>query len=206
MAKKKVDSSGNISLDKGGNIALISKHVPMTKKTYQEEVVKKLIEEFGYSSIMAVPKIEKVVVNVGWGEAVEDPDSLDVVVDELTLITGQKAVKTYAKKSISNFKIRQGVAIGAKVTLRKNLMWNFLDVLINIALPRTKDFSGLPVKGFDGRGNYSFSIKEQIVFPSIKYDMIKQVHGMDITVVTTAKTDAEAYKLLKYIGFPFKEG
>jgi len=198
MAKRK-------SVVEVGESVNIKSFVPKTKKLYEEEVVKKLMEEFNYKSIMAVPKIEKIVVNVGWGEAVVDPDSLDVVVDELTLITGQKAVKTYAKKSISNFKIRKGMAIGAKVTLRKTLMYNFLDVLINIALPRTKDFNGVSTKGFDGRGNFSFSIKEQVVFPSIKYDMIKQIHGMDITIVTTAKTDLEAYKLLKYLGFPFKE-
>lgn len=198
MAKRK----SVVEVGEGVNI---KSFIPRSKKVYEEEVVKKLMEEFGYKSIMAVPKIEKIVVNVGWGEAVADPDSLDVVVDELTLITGQKAVKTYAKKSISNFKIRKGMAIGAKVTLRKTLMYNFLDVLINIALPRTKDFNGVSTKGFDGRGNFSFSIKEQVVFPSIKYDMIKQVHGMDITIVTTAKTDLEAYKLLKYLGFPFKE-
>lgn len=178
---------------------------PMSKKLYETEVVKKLMDEFGYKSIMAVPKLEKIVVNVGWGEAVTDPDSLDVVVNELTLITGQRAVKTYAKKSISNFKIRKGQAIGAKVTLRKILMYNFLDVLIHIALPRTKDFNGVSTKGFDGRGNFSFSIKEQVVFPSIKYDMIRQIHGLDVTIVTTARTDLEAYKLLKYLGFPFKE-
>lgn len=198
MAKRK-------SVVEVGESVNIKSFVPKTKKLYEEEVVKKLMEEFNYKSIMAVPKIEKIVVNVGWGEAVVDPDSLDVVVDELTLITGQKAVKTYAKKSISNFKIRKGMAIGAKVTLRKTLMYNFLDVLINIALPRTKDFNGVSTKGFDGRGNFSFSIKEQVVFPSIKYDMIKQIHGMDITIVTTAKTDLEAYKLLKYLGFPFRE-
>ncbi|MCS7299003.1 MAG: 50S ribosomal protein L5 [Spirochaetia bacterium] len=177
----------------------------MSKKLYETEVVKKLMDEFGYKSVMAVPKLEKIVVNVGWGEAITDPDSLDVVVDEITLMTGQRAVKTYAKKSISNFKIRKGQAIGAKVTLRKILMYNFLDVLIHIALPRTKDFNGVSTKGFDGRGNFSFSIKEQVVFPSIKYDMIKQIHGLDVTIVTTARTDVEAYKLLKYLGFPFKE-
>ncbi|MEN2998418.1 MAG: 50S ribosomal protein L5 [Brevinematia bacterium] len=198
MAKKK-------SVIEVGESVGIKSFVPKSKKVYEEEVVKKLIEEFGYKSTMAVPKIEKIVVNVGWGEAVTDPDSLDVVVDELTLITGQRAVKTYAKKSISNFKIRKGMAIGAKVTLRKTLMYNFLDVLIHIALPRTKDFNGISTKGFDGRGNLSFSIKEQVVFPSIKYDMIKQVHGLDVTIVTTAKTDVEAYKLLKYLGFPFRE-
>ncbi len=198
MAKRK-------SLVEVGEGINIRSFIPRSKKLYDEEVVKKLMDEFGYKSIMAVPKLEKIVVNVGWGEAVSDPDSLDVVVDELTLMTGQKAVKTYAKKSISNFKIRKGLAIGAKVTLRKTLMYNFFDILVNIALPRTKDFNGVSTKGFDGRGNFSFSIKEQIVFPSIKYEMIKQVHGLDVTIVTTAKTDLEAYKLLKYLGFPFKE-
>lgn len=198
MAKKR----SVVEVGEGVNVRSF---VPMTKKLYEEEVVRKLMDEFGYKSMMAVPKLDKIVINVGWGEAVTDPDSLDVVLDELTLIAGQRAVKTYAKKSISNFKIRKGMAIGAKVTLRKTLMYNFLDVLINIALPRTKDFNGVSTKGFDGRGNFSFSIKEQVVFPSIKYDMIKQIHGMDITIVTTAKTDYEAYKLLKYLGFPFKE-
>lgn len=198
MSKKK-------SVVEVGESVSIKNFVPRSKRIYEEEVVKKLMEEFKYKSIMAVPKIEKIVVNVGWGEAVTDPDSLDVVVEELTLITGQRAVKTYAKKSISNFKIKKGMPIGAKVTLRKTLMYNFLDVLIHIALPRTKDFNGVSTKGFDGRGNFSFSIKEQVVFPSIKYDMIRQIHGMDITIVTTAKTDLEAYKLLKYLGFPFKE-
>ncbi|MFN4245326.1 MAG: 50S ribosomal protein L5 [Brevinematia bacterium] len=198
MAKRK-------SVVEVGEGVSIKSFSPKTKRLYEEEVVKKLMDEFNYKSIMAVPKLEKIVVNVGWGEAVSDPDSLDVIVDELTLMTGQKAVKTYAKKSISNFKIRKGMPIGAKVTLRKTLMYNFLDILINIALPRTKDFNGVSTKGFDGRGNFSFSIKEQIVFPSIKYEMIKQIHGLDITIVTTAKTDLEAYKLLKYLGFPFRE-
>lgn len=198
MAKKK-------SVIETGQGVDIRTFTPMSKKLYETEVVKKLMDEFGYKSVMAVPKLEKIVVNVGWGEAITDPDSLDVVVDEITLMTGQRAVKTYAKKSISNFKIRKGQAIGAKVTLRKILMYNFLDVLIHIALPRTKDFNGVSTKGFDGRGNFSFSIKEQVVFPSIKYDMIKQIHGLDVTIVTTARTDVEAYKLLKYLGFPFKE-
>lgn len=179
--------------------------IPSLYKKYKEEVVPKLMQEFGYKSIMAVPRIEKVVLNVGAGEAINDPSYLDVAVEELTRIAGQKAVKTFARKSIANFKLRKGMAIGAKVTLRKILMWNFLDKLINYVLPRTKDFRGLSVKGFDGHGNYSLAIKEQIVFPEINYDMIKEIHGFDITIVTTAETDLEAYKLLKYLGVPFRD-
>jgi large subunit ribosomal protein L5 len=181
------------------------KYVPRLRAKYDKEVKKALMEEFKYSSPMALPKVERISVNMGVGEAINDKNILDAAADELSLIAGQHAVKTLARKSISNFKLRQGMPIGARVTLRGDRMYDFLDKLIAVALPRVRDFNGLKMSSFDGRGNYSMGLKEQIVFPEIDYDKISKVRGMDITIVTTAKTDEEAYKLLSFLGMPFKE-
>jgi large subunit ribosomal protein L5 len=177
---------------------------PRLRRHYDEVVRKRLIEEFGYANPMAVPKLEKIVINMGVGEAAGDQKKLDAAVAELTLISGQKPVKTKAKKAIAGFKIREGQAIGTKVTLRKARMYEFLDRLVTIALPRVRDFRGIPGnRGFDGRGNYSLGLKEQIVFPEINYDKVDAVRGMDITFVTTAKSDKEAKALLKAFDLPF---
>ena len=172
---------------------------------YKEDIVPKLTEEFEYDNLMAVPKLQKIVINVGAGEAINDEKYLDTVVENIGLITGQQPVKTKAKKSVSNFKLREGVPIGCKVTLRKKIMYEFIDRLINLSLPRTRDFQGVPNKSFDGRGNYTMGVKEHTVFPEINVDSAKFVHGMDITFVTSAQTDAEAYALLKHFGMPFKK-
>ncbi|MDR8394510.1 50S ribosomal protein L5 [Aliifodinibius sp. S!AR15-10] len=170
---------------------------------YKEEIIPQLKEGFGYDNIMAVPKLVKIVINAGVGDAVENEKVLDTVVNNMAKITGQQPVKTRSKKSISNFKLRQGMPIGCKVTLRKRIMFEFLDRLINLALPRTRDFQGVPDKSFDGRGNYTLGIKEHTIFPEINTDDVDLVHGMDITFVTTAETDEEAYALLKGFGMPF---
>jgi large subunit ribosomal protein L5 len=159
---------------------------------------------FDYKSVMAVPKVEKVIINMGVGDAIQNPDLLKAAVSDLTFISGQKPVVTKAKKSISNFKLRKGMSIGCMVTLRGNRMWEFLDKLLNVSLFRIRDFRGVSPKSFDGRGNYSLGLKEQMVFPEIEYDKIVKVRGMDITIVTTAKTDEEAYELLKSLGMPFR--
>lgn len=172
---------------------------------YKDEIVKKLTEEFKYDNLMAVPKLQKIVINVGVGNAINDTKELDSVVENIAQITGQKPVKTKAKKSISNFKLREGMPIGCKVTLRGKIMFEFLDRLINLALPRTRDFQGVPNKSFDGRGNYTMGIKEHTVFPEIDVDKTNQIHGMDITFVTNAETDEEAFTLLKHFGMPFKK-
>lgn len=170
---------------------------------YKNVVRQKMIEEFGYANPMQVPKIEKIVINVGVGEAVQDSKKLDAAVGEIALITGQKPIKTYAKKSIAGFKIREGMALGAKVTLRRDKMYEFLDRLITIALPRVRDFRGVNAKSFDGRGNYALGLKEQLVFPEIDYDKVSDIRGMDIIIVTSAKTDDEARALLKGFQMPF---
>ncbi|MEX0609674.1 MAG: 50S ribosomal protein L5 [Balneolaceae bacterium] len=172
---------------------------------YKEEIRQKLVEEFKYENGMAVPKLEKIVINVGVGEAITDKKALDTVVDNVAMITGQMPVTTKAKKSISNFKLREGMPIGCKVTLRQRIMFEFLDRLINLSLPRTRDFQGVPDKSFDGRGNYTMGIKEHTIFPEIDTDKVSKVHGMDITFVTSAETDEEAYALLKHFGMPFKQ-
>ncbi len=172
---------------------------------YKKEIVDKLVEEFKYENIMGVPKLKKIVINVGYGNAINDAKTLDVISDNIGIITGQKPVKTKAKKSISNFKLREGQEIGCKVTLRGKIMFEFLDRLINLALPRTRDFQGVPNKSFDGRGNYTMGIKEHTVFPEIDVDKASTIHGMDITFVTSAETDEEAFSLLKYFGMPFKK-
>ena len=173
------------------------------KEQYKAEVAPALMKQFGYKSVMQIPKIDKVVVNVGCGEAKENAKVLEAVVRDLTTITGQKAVITHAKKSVANFKLREGMPIGAKVTLRGNKMWEFLDRLFNVALPRVRDFRGISADSFDGRGNYALGIKEQLIFPEIEYDKIDKIRGMDIIIVTTAKTDEEGRALLQQVGAPF---
>lgn len=171
---------------------------------YKNEIISKLTEEFQYTNIMAVPKLEKIVLNVGVGESIQDKKVLDTIVSNMALITGQKPVTTKAKKSISNFKLREGMPIGCKVTLRGRIMYEFLDRLVTLALPRTRDFQGVPDKSFDGRGNYTMGIKEHTIFPEIDTDKVTKMHGMDVTFVTSAETDEEAYALLKHFGMPFK--
>jgi large subunit ribosomal protein L5 len=171
---------------------------------YQNVVRPALMKEFGYKNPMEVPKLDKIVVNMGVGEAVQDGKKIDAAVDNITAITGQKPVVTRAKKSIATFKLRENMPIGCKTTLRRDRMYEFLDRLINIALPRVRDFRGVPGKSFDGRGNYALGLKEQIVFPEIDYDKVDQVRGMDIIIVTTAKTDAEAKALLRGFSMPFQ--
>ena len=178
-------------------------NTPNLKKLYQDEVAPALMQKFGYKSTMQIPRLEKIVVNVGCSEARENAKVLDAVVNDLTTITGQKAVITKAKKSVANFKLREGMPIGAKVTLRGSKMWEFLDRLFNVALPRVRDFRGISADAFDGRGNYALGVKEQLIFPEIEYDKIDKIRGMDIVVVTTAKTDEEARELLKLVGAPF---
>lgn len=171
---------------------------------YKEEILPGLMKQFNYSSVMQVPKLEKIVLNRGVGEAVSDKKLIDASVEEFTLIAGQKPIVTIAKKSVSNFKLREGMPIGVKVTLRKGYMYEFLDRLINVAMPRVRDFRGIPVKGFDGRGNFTLGVKEQIIFPEINVDKINKISGLDITFVTSAPTDEEALALLKAFGMPFQ--
>ena len=171
---------------------------------YKETVVPALIKEFGYKNINEVPKLEKIVMNMGLGEVKDNSKSFQIAVDELTAIAGQKAVATVSKKAISNFKVRQGMIIGAKVTLRGNRMYEFLDRLVSIALPRVRDFKGVNNKAFDGKGNYAMGIKEQLIFPEISYDKVDKVRGLDIVFVTSAKSDEEAKALLSALGIPFR--
>ena len=176
---------------------------PNLKAKYNAEIAPALMQKFGYKSTMQIPRLEKIVVNVGCSEARENAKVLDAVVRDLTTITGQKAVVPKAKKSVANFKLREGMPIGAKVTLRGDKMWEFLDRLFNVALPRVRDFRGISADGFDGRGNFALGIKEQLIFPEIEYDKIDKIRGMDIVMVTTAKTDEEARELMKLVGAPF---
>ena len=178
-------------------------NTPNLKKLYQDEVAPALMQKFGYKSTMQIPRLDKIVVNVGCSEARENAKVLDAVVSDLTAITGQKAVITKAKKSVANFKLREGMPIGAKVTLRGNKMWEFLDRLFNVALPRVRDFRGISANSFDGRGNYALGLKEQLIFPEIDYDKIEKIRGMDIVICTTAQTDEEARELLRLLGAPF---
>ena len=182
---------------------MADKKVPNLKAKYQAEVAPALMQKFGYKSTMQIPRLEKIVVNVGCSDARENAKVLDAVVNDLTTITGQKAVITKAKKSVANFKLREVMPIGAKVTLRGDKMWEFLDRLFNVALPRVRDFRGISADAFDGRGNYALGIKEQLIFPEIEYDKIDKIRGMDIVMCTTAQTDEEARELLKQIGAPF---
>ena len=179
-------------------------YIPRLKKQYTDDIVPKLIEQFDYTTIMQVPRLTKICINQGVGAATGDKKLVDVAVNEMTLIAGQQAVATKARKSISNFKLREFMPIGARVTLRGTRMWEFLDRLIAVALPRVRDFRGVNDKSFDGRGNYTLGITEQIIFPEIDLDKVSKINGLDITFVTTAPTDNEAYALLKELGMPFK--
>ncbi len=174
------------------------------KQKYLEEVVPAMKEKFGYRNVMQVPKLEKVVINIGLGEAIQNAKAIDAAINDLKTITGQRPVVTRAKKSVAAFKVREGMQIGVKVTLRGNRMYDFVDKLFNVALPRVRDFRGIPSRAFDGRGNYTLGVKEQLIFPEIEYDKIDKVRGMDITLVTTAKTDEEARELLRLMGAPFQ--
>ena len=173
------------------------------RDTYKNEVAPALMKKFEYKSVMQIPKFDKIVVNIGAGDAKENSKVIDSIVADLTMITGQKAVPTYAKKSVANFKLRQGMKIGAKVTLRGEMMYEFMDRLFNFALPRVRDFKGINPDAFDGRGNYALGLKEQLIFPEIEYDKVEKIRGMDICFVTTAATDAEAKELLTLMGAPF---
>jgi large subunit ribosomal protein L5 len=175
------------------------------KEYYQEKIIPALMEKFNYTSVMDVPKVEKIVINMGVGDAVQNPKALDTAVEELSVISGQKPVVTKAKKSIAGFKLREGMPIGTKVTIRGARMFDFLDKLISVSLPRVRDFRGVSKKAFDGRGNYTLGIREQLIFPEIEYDKVNKVRGMDVVVVTTAKTDEEASELLAQLGMPFRK-
>ncbi|MGC5327778.1 50S ribosomal protein L5 [Brevibacillus sp. SYSU BS000544] len=175
------------------------------KEKYQAEIVPALMTKFSYASVMQVPKVEKIIINMGVGEAVANAKSLDTAIEDLQLIAGQKPVVTRAKKSIAGFKLREGMPIGAKVTLRGERMYHFLDKLMNVSLPRVRDFRGISSKAFDGRGNYTLGLKEQLIFPEVEYDKIDKVRGMDIVIVTSAKTDEEARELLTQMGMPFRK-
>lgn len=177
--------------------------LPVLQKRYREEIVPTMMEEFGYANVMMVPRITKLSVNIGMGEAVDNPKSMDAAVDMLRTITGQQPIITRAKKSVAGFKIREGRAIGVKVTLRGDRMWALLDRLMNVALPRIRDFRGVPGK-LDGRGNYTVGLREQLIFPEIDFDSIDKVRGMEITIVTTAQTDEEGRRLLELLGMPFQ--
>ena len=175
------------------------------QEKYQKEVIPAMIEKFGYKNIMEVPKLEKIVINMGVGEAKDNQKVLEAAMNDLSIIAGQKPILTRAKKSVANFKIRENMALGCKVTLRKAKMYEFADKLMTIALPRVRDFRGVSSKAFDGRGNYSLGVKEQLIFPEIEYDKIDKVRGMDIIFVTTANTDEEARELLRFLGMPFAQ-
>ena len=198
------DTQNTEGAPSGGGAATAPREIPRLQRLYAETVRNDLMKEFGYRNVMEIPKLEKIVINMGVGEAAGDQKKLDAAVADMTAISGQKPVRTKAKKAIAGFKIREGQAIGCKVTLRKARMYEFLDRLVTIALPRVRDFRGIPgTRGFDGRGNYALGLKEQIVFPEINYDRVDTVRGMDIQFVTTAKTDKEAKALLKAFQLPF---
>jgi large subunit ribosomal protein L5 len=208
--KKKGDqpeASGDKKQKKGAQEAtpVPEGYIPRLLKQYRETAVPNLKKRFGFDNVMQVPAIYKVILNVGIGDAHQDQKLLDSVIEELEIITGQKPVVTRARKSISNFKLREGMQVGVRVTLRRYRMWEFLDRLFNLTAPRIRDFRGFSDKSFDGRGNYSIGIKEQIVFPEIDYDRVAKIHGMDITMVTTAQNDEEAYALLEELGCPFRK-
>ena len=173
------------------------------KTMYQQEVAPALMKKFGYKSVMQIPRLDKIVINVGCGDAKDNTKAIEAIVKDITAITGQKAVVTKARKSVANFKLREGMAVGVKVTLRQDKMWEFLDRLFNVALPRVRDFRGISANSFDGRGNYALGITEQLIFPEIDYDKIEKIRGMDIVMCTTANTDEEARELLKLLGAPF---
>lgn len=183
---------------------MAERQLPKMEQRYREEVVKTMTEEFGYTNLMQVPRIQKLVVNIGMGEANDNPKTMDFAVDTLRTITGQQPVVTRAKKSVATFKLREGRPIGVKVTLRQEKMWSLLDRLVNVALPRIRDFRGVPAK-LDGRGNYTLGLREQLIFPEIDFDSIDKVRGMEITIVTTADTDEEGRRLLQLLGMPFQQ-
>lgn len=176
------------------------------KKRYDEEIVPALMKEFGLSNVMQVPRLKNIVVNVGVGEALDNAKALDSAVDDITVITGQRPIITKAKKSIASFKLREGRSIGVKVTLRGHRMWSFLDRLVNVALPRTRDFRGVSADSFDGRGNYTLGVREQLIFPEIKYDKIDKIRGFEVSIVTTAPNDEQGRRLLEMLGMPFARG
>ncbi|AEA34321.1 ribosomal protein L5 [Hippea maritima DSM 10411] len=184
---------------------MAEKYVPRLKTIYKEEIIPRLMKEFSYKNVMQVPKVEKVVLNVGLAEGMHDVKLLESVLDELATITGQRGIITRARKSIANFKLRKGMPIGCKVTLRGDRAYEFLDRFISFAIPRIRDFRGVPLKGFDGRGNYTLGITEQLIFPEINYDKIVKIHGLSVTIVTTAETDKEAKALLEAFGMPFRK-
>ena len=190
-------NAASISIRRRGSI------MQRLQNQYREEIIEDLMQDFGYDNVMQVPRIRKVVINIGMGEALDNPKSIEFAVNDLRTITGQQPVVTRAKKSIANFKLREGRAIGVKVTLRGGQMWAFLDRLITVALPRTRDFRGIPDK-FDGRGNYTLGLREQLLFPEIEYDQIDRIRGMEISINTTAETDEEARRLLELLGMPFR--
>lgn len=175
------------------------------KDIYRDEIAPALMKKFSYKSVMQIPKLEKIVVNVGCGEARDNPKMVEAILSDLAKITGQKAIPCKAKRSVANFKLREGMTIGAKVTLRGERMYEFIDRLFNVALPRVRDFRGISANGFDGRGNYSFGLRDQLIFPEIDYDKIDKVRGMDVSIVTTAKTDEESRELLGLLGAPFQK-
>lgn len=181
-------------------------YVPRLKEQYRQEIVPALMKEFGFKNVMQVPKITKIAVNIGLGEALQNAKALEAATEDLKTVTGQKPVITKARKSVATFKLREGMSVGAKVTLRGNRMWDFLDRLVNIVLPRQRDFQGVSPDSFDGRGNYSVGLREQLVFPEIVYDKIDKVRGMEVTIVTSAQNDEEARRLLALLGMPFKRG
>ncbi|MCS6951500.1 MAG: 50S ribosomal protein L5 [Bryobacterales bacterium] len=179
--------------------------MPRLKELYRKSVVPALIKEFGYKNVMAVPRLEKITVNIGLGEATQNPKLMDGAVNELALITGQRPVVTKARKSVAAFKLRAGMSIGCMVTLRGDRMYEFFDRLVNVALPRVRDFRGVSTKSFDGRGNYTLGIRDQLIFPEIDYNKVEKLKGMNICITTTAKTDAEALSLLRHLGMPFRQ-
>ena len=180
--------------------------MPTLKTRYQEEIAPSLMSKFQYKSVMQIPRLEKIVVNVGCGDCKDNAKGIEAIVREISQITGQHAVITKSRKSVANFKLREGMKVGVKVTLRQDRMWEFLDRLLNVALPRVRDFRGISPDAFDGRGNYSLGLKEQIIFPEIDYDKIEKLRGMNIAITTTAKTDEEARELLRLLGAPFATG
>jgi len=180
--------------------------LPRLKGKYLQEVVPALMEQFGYKNSMQVPRLEKIVINVGVGEGAQQPKLIDSTVEEIAMITGQRPIVTRARKSVASFRIRKGMPVGVKVTLRGNRMYYFLDKLFHLALPRVRDFRGVNPRGFDGRGNYTLGLKEQLVFPEIDYDKVQKIRGMEITIITSAKSDEEAFALLKELGMPFARG
>ncbi|MBU1220584.1 50S ribosomal protein L5 [Myxococcota bacterium] len=209
MAKEKGQPRGDAGKGKKGkekfqNETIKREKLPRLQVRYNETIAKKMKEEFNYSNVMEIPRLTKIVINVGLGEAIHNPKLLEAAVEELKIITGRRPVVTRAKNSIANFKLREGMKIGAMVTLRREVMFEFLDRFVALALPRTRDFKGVSAKGFDGRGNCTLGIKEQIIFPEISYDTIEKLSGLNITMVTTAKTDDEARALLKHFGVPFR--